>query len=103
MPRYIASEDFPIRAQQGDDFTVTFHVPPIFPIITGDIVTFTIYEATSSKTILSKQITSVDTQIIIFTFDDNETDNLFGKFRWVLRINRAGVKTRIGKGIFQFL
>lgn len=102
MPRYIIEQDFIIRAQSGDDFDVTFHVPEVFPILTGDIASFVISEAQSGAVKIQKNFTAVSAyQTIAFSFDDSETVNLSGKFRWTLRINRNNVKTRIGQGVFE--
>lgn len=104
MPRYIVKDDFPIRGQQGDDFDVVFHVPAIFPLSLGDLIVFTIFQETGNKVVLTKEVTNITPgQVITLNFTDEETAPLLGKYRWLLRIDRNGVKTRIGKGIFQFL
>ena len=101
MPRYIIKEDFQINGQAGDDFDVTFHVPVIFPLQIGDLIMFSIFEAMSSTPVIEKNTTLITAgQSITLTFNDEETVNLKGKYRWTLRINRSGNKTRIGQGIF---
>jgi hypothetical protein len=101
MPRYIVKKDFPITGQYGDDFDIVINVPILFPLQTGDIITFEVFESMTNIVKIAKDSQIIrDNQKLTIPFGDEDTALLRGSYRWVLRVNRSGTKTRIGQGPF---